>query len=232
MKKIFLALGLALLLTTNSQAELTRTDVEAIVREFVEKNPGTIMESLARYSFKQQIQATIKSIGPHTPTLGPKNAKVTIVEYSEYQCPFCKKAQETVKKLRKRYKDRVRFAYKHLPLDFHPQAKPAALAAQAAHRQGKFWEYSDLLWERQQYLGEKLFVEVAKELKLDMDKFNKDRASDAIAQEVQQDLVDGAEAGARGTPYFLINGRAVSGARPINDFIEAIEAAFTEAETL
>ena len=239
LKKVYYTAGLLSLLTAPTFAEeakteakpLTRTEVQGIVREFIEKNPQVVLESLAKYTAEAQKAQALAVIRPHTPTIGSAEAPVTIVEFSEFQCPFCRRAQETLQELRKRYKSEVRFAYKHLPLPFHKEAEPAAKAAQAAHLQGKFWEYSDELWRRQQYLGEKLYVDIAKDLKLDMDKFNEDRASKQVELQVRQDLADGANAGAEGTPFFLINGTPMSGALPVEQFVEAIEAALKDAKT-
>lgn len=214
-----------------AQTPLTRTEVQAIIREFLEENPDAIIDSLGRYEMKQRLKLASDSLRPHTPTIGPEDAAITIIEFSEFQCPFCRKAQATLAELRKRYKGRVRFAFKHVPLDFHPQAEPAALAAQAAHLQGKFWKYSSKLWERQAFLGEKLLVEVAKEVGLDMDKFNKDRRSEKVKAMVDQDLADAKSANVRGTPHFLINGITLSGAQPLGAFVELIEGALAQTET-
>lgn len=230
MKNNILALAAAViaattLFATPAKAELTRADVQAIVQEYIEKNGDKVMEGIYAYQNKKQLAAAAAAISKHTPTQGPANAPVTIIEFSDFECPFCNKVQQTVTSVKARYGNRVRWAYKHLPLDFHAKAKPAAYAAQAAHRQGKFWEYSAALWAGQEYLGEPLYVKIAEDLKLNMKKFNADRASAAVQEEVTSDLRDAAKVGARGTPYFLINGTALSGAVPQEDFIQAIENA-------
>jgi protein-disulfide isomerase len=214
-----------------AEPSLTRTEVQAIVREFLEENPEAIIDSLGRYEMKQRLKLVSDSLRPHTPTLGPENAPITIIEFSEFQCPFCLKAQKTLAELRRRYKGRVRFAFKHVPLDFHPQAEPAALAAQAAHLQGKFWDYSAKLWEGQAFLGEKLLVKAAEEVGLDMEKFNKDRQSEKVKAMVEQDLADAKNANVRGTPHFLVNGVTLSGAQPLETFVELIEGALAQAGT-
>ena len=188
-----------------------------------------ILESLSAYDRTQRIEQTKKIIRPHTPTHGPDNAKVTVIEFSEFQCPFCARAQDTLKALRERYGTRVQFAYKHLPLDFHPQAEPAALASIAAHNQGKFWEFSDKIWLNQSKLGERLYTKTAQDIGLNMEQFELDRKATSSRQALAKDLLDARSVGAEGTPFFLINGRAISGARPLNDFINAIEQALANA---
>ncbi len=230
MKKIFLLAFTLLLPAITTYAELNKQDVKSIVREFIEGNGELLLESIATYEKQRQQQLAMASVRKHTPILGPDKAPVTIIEFSEFECPFCRRAQPTLQKLRQRYGDRIRFAFKHLPLDFHAKAKPASYAAQAAWRQGKFWEFSAEIWKRQEFLGEKLFVEIAKELKLDMDKFNTDRASDDVKAEIAIDLADASAVGARGTPFFLINGQPLSGAQPIDAFVTVIEAALQKNE--
>ncbi|MFT7145036.1 MAG: protein-disulfide isomerase [bacterium] len=105
------------------------------------------------------------------------------------------------------------------------ESRQAALAGLAAHKQNKFWEYNALLWENQPRLGDELYVELAKELELDIKQFNEDRASAEILEQAQTDFEDGQSAGIQGTPHFIINGKGLSGAQPIAAFIEAIEAA-------
>lgn len=230
MRTLFLAL-LALFSVTvvSAQVPASTEEIRGLIREFIEKNPQVILESLSRYDQEQRVASAKAIIRTHTPTHGPDNAAVTVVEFSEFQCPFCARAQATLKALRARYGTRVQFAYKHLPLDFHPQAEPAALASIAAHNQGKFWEYSEALWPHQSKLGERLYTKTAQDLGLNMEQFNLDRKATSTRQALTRDLLDARSVGAEGTPFFLINGRPLSGARPINDFITIIEQALAEA---
>src|SRR5207248_10917983 len=108
----------------------------------------------------------------NAPALGPKNAPVTIVEWSEFQCPYCGRLAPTLQQLREEYKGEVRIAWQNQPLSFHPNAMPAAEAAMAADEQGKFWEFHDALFKRQNELGLVLYDDVAKQLGLDMDRFH------------------------------------------------------------
>lgn len=210
-----------------AQAALTRPQVEAIVSEYVEKNGDKLIASIAAYQQRQQMAASANAIRPENPTQGPVTAPVTIIEFVDFECPFCARVQPTTAELKQRYGSRIRWVAKHLPLSFHQKALPAAYAAQAAAMQGKYWEFSAKLWERQEFLGDALYQEVAKGLKLDLKKFNADRASLKVKAIVDADLADAQKIGARGTPFFLINGSPISGAMPTEAFTQVIEAALS-----
>lgn len=144
------------------------------------------------------------------PIKGPANAKITIVIFSDFECPYCAQAHQQVEALQKQFgAQNVRVAYRHLPLSFHPNAMPAAIASMAAHRQGKFWEYHDKLFANQEKLKAEDFVRYAKELKLDVEKFQKDLKDPAIATAVQEDLKLSTKINVPGTPSFYINGYPV-----------------------
>jgi protein-disulfide isomerase len=140
------------------------------------------------------------------PIEGDTKAKLTLIEFSDFQCPFCRESQATLEALRNKYGKRLRIAFVNFPLSMHPQAKNAALAAWAAGQQGHFWEYHDRLFARQEKLGDALYVELAKELKLDLAKFEKDRASEAATKAIEADKAQGTKVGVNGTPTFVING--------------------------
>lgn len=213
----------------NAAGKLDKTEVEAIVREYIAGHGTELLQSIQTAMSQVQQDKLGTMITPATPTKGPADAPVTIIEFSDFQCPFCDRVQPGLVELRAKYGDKIRWAFKFLPLEFHPEAKPAAYASLAANKQGKFWEYSQLLWSKQASLGEKTYVAVAQELKLDMDKFNKDRASDEVKKQVETDLADAEAAGARGTPHFLINGEALSGAQPASEFSKVIDADLAKA---
>src|SRR6185295_17234955 len=138
------------------------------------------------------------------PVRGPKGAPVTIVEYSDFQCPFCSRAVEVIKQLDASYKDKFRIAYKHQPLQqLHPNAQLAAEAAMAAHEQGKFWEYHDKLFANQRALDQPSLEKYAQEIGLDINKFK---------SAVANDSAEGFKVGADATPTFFVNGRMVQGA--------------------
>ena len=209
---------------TANAAGVDKAEVEAIVKSYIEANGEALAASIQAAGQRQQLAKLQSIVTGDVPSRGPVDAKVTIVEFSDYQCPFCDRVQGTLGELRKKYGDNVRWIYKNLPLAFHPEAKPAAYAALAAHKQGKFWEYHDALWTKQASLGDKTYLAIAEELKLDMDRFNKDRASDAVKKQVEADLADAETVGARGTPHFVINGEELSGAQPASAFSAIIDA--------
>ncbi|HTO08956.1 MAG TPA: thioredoxin domain-containing protein [Myxococcota bacterium] len=158
------------------------------------------------------------------PSRGPADAAVTVIEFSDYQCPFCKRAEPTVLELLKKYPTQVRLVYRHMPLDgLHPRARAAAIAAVCAEQQGKFWEYHDLLFANQQALGDADLEKYATDLGLDAGKFKTCRQDPASETRVNVDAVAARQAGLTGTPAFFVNGILISGARPIEDFTRWID---------
>ncbi len=155
---------------------------------------------------------------------GAAKAPVTIVEFTDFQCPFCQKVQPTLKQLLQDYKGRVRLVTKNLPLAFHPQARPAARAALAANKQGKYWEYRDLLFANNRNLAEDQLLAHASALGLNLERFKTDMNSPEIDQMVAADEKQAQEIGANGTPTFLINGRKLVGAQPLEAFKQRVEA--------
>jgi protein-disulfide isomerase len=158
------------------------------------------------------------------PARGPEDAAVTVVEFSDFQCPFCARVHPTLEQVRKQYPDQVRIVYKHLPLSMHPKAPGAAAAAEAARLQGKFWEMHDRIFENQAQMSEDKYVEWAGEMGLDVDRFKKDLHSPAVKARVDADARQAAALGVTGTPAFFVNGRYLSGARPFADFKRLIDA--------
>ncbi|MCX4241646.1 DsbA family protein [Paraliomyxa miuraensis] len=156
-------------------------------------------------------------------TIGPADALVTIVTFSDFQCPFCSRVSPTIAELRKSNGDDLRYAFKHNPLGFHKDARAAAIAAEAAGEQGKFWEMHDKLFENQRSLTESNFVAWARELGLNVKQFERDLASTAIADRVDRHQRQANDLGARGTPAFFINGRFLSGAQPRESFQRLID---------
>jgi len=172
---------------------------------------------------------TVKTDG--APVRGPEDAKVTLVEFLDFQCPFCSRVQPTLDQIRKTYGDQVRVVFKHLPLkSIHPQAAPAATAAEAAHSQGKFWEMHDLIFANQGQLGDAKYQEWAHQIGLDMDRFAKDLKSPAVAQRIDTDSQEAAKLGVSGTPAFFVNGRYLSGAQPFDRFKAVIDDELAKAK--
>ena len=215
--------------------------VNELIERYIDKNIGDIHTKLIKYIEDQQNgdqqQATADAfenplpnlIRDWNPTRGAKNADITIVDYSEFQCPFCGRSRGTLDELAKRYEGKIQIVYKNFPLDFHPEAVPAAKAAYAANKQGKFWEMHDKLFATQKsFKGgdiDALMAGYAEELGLNMDKFKKDYNDPAVAKQVKDEMAQGSKVGVRGTPNFFINGTRLVGAQPFPKFEEAIEAA-------
>jgi protein-disulfide isomerase len=155
---------------------------------------------------------------------GHAGAPVTIVEFSDFQCPYCGKAESTVKEVLGKYTDTVRFAYRDFPLHSHPHAQGAAEASRCAADQGKYWEYHDLLFAHQDKLDPAGLAEQARILKLDEKKFDECLKSGKYQAAVEKDLQDGTQAGVSGTPAFFINGVFLNGAQPASAFEKIIES--------
>ena len=137
-----------------------------------------------------------------------KNPKLTIVEFTEFQCPYCSRIAPTMKELNQKYPDKIKFIYKHFPLSFHANAKAAAASSIAAHKQGKFWEYRYALAPHSRELSDSVFLAVAKEVGLDVEKFKKDMVLDsAMEARIDKDFQLGVQVGVQGTPNFYINGK-------------------------
>lgn len=155
---------------------------------------------------------------------GDFGAPITLVEFSDFECPFCEKHYPTLKKILNDYQGKVRLVYKHFPLGFHPNAQKAAEASECADEQGKFWAYHDKLFDNQPtgYSLEK-FKQWAKDLGLNTQKFNNCLDADKYAQKVQADYQEGAQKGVNGTPATFVNGRLVSGAVPYEAFKSVID---------
>lgn len=165
------------------------------------------------------------------PFKGSEKARVTIVKFEDFHCPFCKRAQPTLKELLLRYKDKVKLVHKDLPLEsLHPQARQAAEAARCAYEQGKFWEYHDTLYANSPKASSDDLKRYAKEVSLDLDSFERCFASGKYKAAVQRDLNEAAQLGLTGTPTFFINGREISGGQPVEGFTAIIDKELAEAK--
>jgi len=213
--------------------------LEKQVLQIIRENPEVIIESVqayqqqqqrsqqqqqqqARASFFQDIKNNPSKIIGASPTTGAADAKIILVEFSDFQCPFCSRAHGTVKQFMAKHGDEVLLVYKHLPLArIHPQAIPAAEASIAAQKQGKFWEYHDALFENQKRLGEELYLEIARDLNLNISKFKSDRTS---AKEIlDRDTALARELLINGTPTFFMNQETFAGAVSLSDLEAVLE---------
>lgn len=155
---------------------------------------------------------------------GDFKASITLVEYSDFECPFCERHYPTLKKILSDYAGQVRLVYKHFPLGFHPNAQKAAEASECADEQGKFWEYHDKLFENQpQGYSTDKFKQWAQDLNLNTTKFNDCLDAGKYAGQVQAEATDGQNRGVQGTPATFVNGQLVSGAVPYESFQSVID---------
>lgn len=167
------------------------------------------------------------------PLKGRDNAKVTMIEFSDFECPFCERFfNETLPQIKKEYIDtgKVRLTYRHFPLDFHAAAMPSALASECANEQGKFWEYHDKIFTEQSKISGKTGDIIsqqlktwAKQTKLNIAQFNNCLDTEKYKEAVNKDVNDGKTAGVSGTPTFYINGRQLVGAQPFVSFKAVID---------
>jgi protein-disulfide isomerase len=219
-------------------AEISEKDFSASIEKYLQSDAGVakIGSALERYfqkkqqdsakqqedqakaDLEEQFKSPVKIDIGKSPVKGPANAKVTIVEFSDFQCPYCKRGRDVMDEMLKAYPNDVKVTFKHFPLGFHKEAEPSARASWAAQQQGKFWEYHDILFNNQDKLGADFYLATARELKLDENKFKADMNSEAAAKQVKEDNEVGAKNGIQGTPGFFVNGVAVKGAYPAEHF--------------
>ncbi|QSQ21718.1 thioredoxin domain-containing protein [Pyxidicoccus parkwayensis] len=167
-----------------------------------------------------------------SPSLGAEDALVTVVEFSDYECPFCSRAHATVKQLQEKYGKKLRVVMKQHPLDIHAHAKSAALAALAAGEQGKFWEMHDTLFTNARALGAENLERYARELGLDVARWKKDMGDARLVERVRKEEAQALQLGANGTPAFFINGRYINGAQPLEVFTGVVDEELGKAEAL
>lgn len=162
-------------------------------------------------------------VGPRDHRQGPDNAPVTLVEYGDYECPYCGKAHPIVKEVQKRLGDGLRFVFRHFPLTtMHPHAEYAAEAAEAAGTQGHFWAMHDMLFEHQDHLDARYLVQYAAQLHLDAGRFAGEVAERIHAPKVREDFLSGVRSGVNGTPTFFINGIRHDGSWDVPTLVSAL----------
>lgn len=217
--------------TQAGNAQPTDAQLEAKVLQIIRNHPEAVLESVQAYQQKKQEQqqqaqkafvegmkANPKSVVGASPATGAPDQKIVLLEFSDFQCPYCAKAYQTLKQFMATHQNQVTLVYKYLPLTkIHPQAMPAAKAAWAASQQGKFWEFYDALFTQQDKLGEPLYVATAKALNLDLKRFDGDRNSEAASAAIKKDMDMAEQLGVNGTPFLVMNGQPVSGAAELVD---------------
>ncbi|APW63470.1 DsbA family protein [Paludisphaera borealis] len=165
-------------------------------------------------------------VGDRDHTQGPATAPATLMEYGDFECPYCGEAYSIVKDIQRRLGSRLRFVFRHFPLaTIHPHAEYAAEAAEAAGAQGKFWEMHDVLYENQEALDVVYLVRYATALDLDTSRFIDDLDRHTHAARVREDFLSGARGGVNGTPTFFINGVRHDGSYDFDTLLGALEGA-------
>jgi len=158
-----------------------------------------------------------------SPVRGPEDAPITIVEFSDFQCPFCSRVHPTLQRLLASYSDDVRLVFKHKPLPMHPDAMLAHRASIAADQQGRFWEMHDQIFANIRDLSRATLIEYARELTLDLPRFLRDLDNTALTAQIDRDLAESDRLGITGTPTFVINGHRLTGAQPYENFQTLID---------
>lgn len=177
----------------------------------------------AKYKVDYKLEPIRVEVAATGPAKGPANAPVTIVEFSDFQCPFCSRLTPTMKAVEEKYGNKIRVVFRQYPLPFHQNAQKAAEASLCAADQGKFWELHDAMFGNQQELGVDQLKAKAAALGLNADKFNKCVDSGEKAATIQADIKDGSAAGVSGTPAMFVNGRFINGAVPIDQITSVID---------
>jgi protein-disulfide isomerase len=232
--------------TSKDQLKKMMKENPDIITEAIEENPEKFIEALnnavkkaqgdqakkreedekkeLEESFKNPLTAEIRS---DESIRGTKGAPITLIEYSDFECPFCSRGYQTVLSLLKKYEGKIQFVYKHLPLNFHPQAMIASQYYEAIRLQSadKAFKFHDEVYKEQKKLqnGETFLKAVAKSVGADMNKLAKDINSEAVKTRIEQDMEEAAKFGFQGTPGFLLNGIPIRGAYPQQYFEEMIE---------
>jgi protein-disulfide isomerase len=163
-------------------------------------------------------------LGDAAPSMGDKDAKVTLVEFSDYQCPFCKRVRPTIWRLMDEYKGKIRYVFLDFPLSFHKDSKKAHEAARCAGDQGKYFEFNRKVFDTQEKISVADLKNDAKELKLDTKKFDECLDAGTYARAVDESIKKGADSGVSGTPAFFINGIMISGSQPYEAFKDLIDS--------
>ena len=162
-----------------------------------------------------------------SPELGPESAKITIVEFSDFQCPYCIQAVPQLQAVLKAYPTQAKLIFKEFPLEIHSRAFLAAASALAANKQGKFWPMHDAMFANHDELSKETFVRLAQSMGMDVARFEKDMNSDEIKRAIEKDVNDGEQAGVQGTPTIFINGQRYNGAIAVGALKPIFDAALT-----
>lgn len=205
-------------------------EVKELIRGFIGQQKARVVQSnlIAKLQneadIKYHIEAPRIAVEPgNYPSRGPDSAPVVVIEFSDYQCPFCGRSRPTVKQILDTYGDKVKYVFRDFPLSFHREAQKAHEAAHCAGEQGKYWEYNDKLFASQRALSIDDLKKYAEEFELNDKDFSECLDSGKYEKMVRDSLSYGQSVGVQGTPAFFVNGRMLSGARPFSAFQEVID---------
>jgi protein-disulfide isomerase len=205
-------------------------DVKPRIRAHLQQQRGNaaaneyIQGLRAKASVEIHIDAPRVEVRAIGPSLGPDDAPVTIIEFSDYQCPYCGRTEPVVQQILERYPTEVRLVFRHFPLErIHPQASGAAEAAACANEQGRFWDFHRKLFTPGAKFDAESLQQHASDLDLDLEAFQTCVEERRFQADIQTDITEGRQAGITGTPGFFVNGILIKGARPLDDFVAIIE---------
>ncbi|MCK4487600.1 MAG: thioredoxin domain-containing protein [Desulfobacterales bacterium] len=214
--------------------------LKEIVKETIKENPELIYNAVNRYVSEKRVEAQIlkefeegfnkrvkESISDRNPSKGPLNAPITIIEYMDFQCPVCSEMAKIMDEIIEFYPEKVGLVFKNNPPKYHARAL-AATAALAAHKQGRFWEYHDLLFQSVTGSHERVLIKYANDLGLDIEQFNKDRNLEEIARQIESEQARATKQGFTDSPAFIINGVVVNGLYPMKYFTTIIDYLLAE----
>lgn len=211
----------------------TLEQVKPRIVEFLKEQKGAVRRQAFIEELKGKYKTVVNLRAPKIevgtggrPEKGPKDAPVTMIVFSDYECPFCQRADTTVEEVLKAYDGKIRYVFRDYPLPFHAKARPAAVAANCARAQGKYWEYNQKAFKGD--LSNEGLKKIAGELGLDQKQFDECFAKNDQSS-IDKDLADGSAVGVNGTPAFFINGRMISGAQPFEAFKEIIDEELANA---
>ena len=211
-------------ITQYLQQQKKQDQVSAYVAKLTKSNPVEV------YFNKPKMNIHVEIAG--SPITGGEKASVTVVEFSDFQCPFCSRGADTVTEIKKKYGNKVKIAFKHFPLPMHREARPASEASMCINEQSadKFWKYHDLVFKNQDKLDPASLEKYAKDVGANVEKFKECFAAGKYKDAVQKDLDYGEKIGVKSTPTFFVNGQLVAGALPIDAFSEIIDEAIADSK--
>jgi protein-disulfide isomerase len=223
---------------TQNKARMTakEEDAKRQIKDYLKNQAAAEKEQAFRKELMEAAKVEVSMRPPRltlakgdAPVKGPADAPIVITEFTDFQCPYCSRVQDTLTKVFDTYKDKVALVFKDFPLDFHKDARSAHQSAHCAKAQGKFWEMHDSLFKNQRQLTVDDLKKYAGELGLDMYKFNACMEAKPDDKTIQSNLEEGQSLGVTGTPCFFINGRALKGAVPFDSFKQLIDEELTFA---